>query len=223
VRLRLEYPEATFINGTGETMQPRPFVKWAGGKSQLVEQLAVRMPERYSAYHEPFVGGGALFFYLTPDKAFLSDLNEELVNAFLVVKNDCEALLRSLKQHKNNAGYYYRIRALDPGGLDPVERASRFIYLNKTCYNGLYRVNRQGKFNVPFGRYKNPNYADEIQLCLASNALQHADIKAHLFRKQGQLSARNLSVPGLFSFGRLFIHVIDRAATCTKYQEKNSL
>lgn len=175
--LHLEYLEDTPEGNVSKTTGAKPFVKWAGGKGQLVEQLAARMPEKYSAYHEPFVGGGALFFYLTPDKAFLSDLNEELVNAFLVVKIDCEALLRSLKQHKNSAGYYYRIRALDPGGLDPVERASRFIYLNKTCYNGLYRVNRQGKFNVPFGRYKNPIYADECQLRLASKALRNADVK----------------------------------------------
>jgi len=178
VRLDLEYSGRASINDIDETMRAKPFVKWAGGKGQLVEQLAARMPERYSGYHEPFVGGGALFFYLTPERAFLSDLNEELINAFLVVRNDCEALLKSLKQHKNSAEYYYRIRALDPEDLDPVERASRFIYLNKTCYNGLYRVNRQGKFNVPFGRYKNPVYADEYQLRLSSKALQHAEIKS---------------------------------------------
>jgi len=162
---------------TNEIIRPKPFVKWAGGKGQLVEQLAAHMPETYSAYHEPFVGGGALFFYVCPKGAHLSDLNEELINAFLVVKSDCENLLRSLKRHENTAEYYYRIRALDPEGLDPVERASRFIYLNKTCYNGLYRVNKQGRFNVPFGRYKNPVYADECQLRLASKALQDADVR----------------------------------------------
>ncbi|MCR4403671.1 MAG: DNA adenine methylase [Firmicutes bacterium] len=172
-----EYLEKTRASATCGIIRPRPFVKWAGGKGQLVEQLAARMPGRYSAYHEPFVGGGALFFHLTPKRAFLSDLNEELVNAFLVVKNDCESLLRRLRQYKNSAEFYYEIRALDPKKLDSVERASRFIYLNKTCYNGLYRVNRQGRFNVPFGRYKNPVYADEVQLRLASQALQHADIR----------------------------------------------
>lgn len=175
--LHLEYPEDTSVGNEGKIIRPKPFVKWAGGKGQLVEQLASHMPETYLEYHEPFVGGGALFFHLTPDKAFLSDLNEELVNAFLVVKDDCEALLQKLKHYKNSAEFYYEIRALDPENLDPVERASRFIYLNKTCYNGLYRVNRQGRFNVPFGRYKNPVYADEAQLHLASEALQHANIR----------------------------------------------
>lgn len=173
----LEHLETVSASDTRETVRPKPFVKWAGGKGQLVEQLAAHIPERYSAYHEPFVGGGALFFRLAPERAYLSDLNEELINAFLVVKSDCEALLQSLKKHENNPDYYYRIRALDPEGLAPVERASRFVYLNKTCYNGLYRVNRQGKFNVPFGRYRNPIYADECQLRLASKTLQNADVK----------------------------------------------
>ncbi len=169
--------ERACASNAGDIARVKPFVKWAGGKGQIVEQLAAHMPEKYSAYHEPFVGGGALFFHLCPKKAYLSDLNEELVNAFLVVKSDCEKLLESLKKHENTAEYYYRIRALDPGSLDPLERASRFIYLNKTCYNGLYRVNRRGRFNVPFGRYRSPAYADENQLRLASRALQNADVK----------------------------------------------
>lgn len=169
--------ETACASNAGDIARAKPFVKWAGGKGQIVEQLAAHMPEKYSAYHEPFVGGGALFFHLCPKKAYLSDLNEELVNAFLIVKSDCEKLLESLKKHENSAEYYYRIRALDPGSLDPLERASRFIYLNKTCYNGLYRVNRRGRFNVPFGRYKSPAYADESQLRLASTALQNADVR----------------------------------------------
>lgn len=163
--------------GSIDKGSPRPFVKWAGGKGQLVEDLAARLPGDYSAYHEPFVGGGALFFHLAPGTAFLSDLNEELINAYLAVKNDCDALIRSLQKYRNERAYYYEVRALDPATLDPVERASRFVYLNKTCYNGLYRVNRQGKFNVPYGRYKNPVYADEVQLRLASKVLACADIK----------------------------------------------
>jgi len=159
------------------TVRPRPFVKWAGGKGQIVEELAGFLPSSYGAYHEPFLGGGALFFHLMPQKAFLSDLNSELVNAFVMVKTNCETLLDSLERHENERDYYYRIRELDPDGLDPVERASRFIYLNKTCYNGLYRVNKQGKFNVPYGRYKNPTYADPVQLRLASESLQGAEIR----------------------------------------------
>jgi DNA adenine methylase len=163
-------------NGGGRGAQ-KPFVKWAGGKGQLVEELAARLPRHYAAYHEPFVGGGALFFHLAPAAAFLSDLNEELINAYLVVRDDCDSLIRSLKKHKNERAYYYEIRALDPALLDPVERASRFIYLNKTCYNGLYRVNRRGEFNVPYGRHENPVYADEAQLRLASKTLERADVR----------------------------------------------
>ncbi|NLG78565.1 MAG: DNA adenine methylase [Firmicutes bacterium] len=174
VDLQLSEPLIPSSNKKGPA---KPFVKWAGGKGQLVEDLAAHLPEKYSAYHEPFVGGGALFFRLAPATAFLSDLNEELINAYLVVKNDCDALIRSLRKHKNERAYYYEMRSLDPDTLDPVERASRFIYLNKTCYNGLYRVNRQGKFNVPYGRYKNPVYADEAQLRLASKVLANADIR----------------------------------------------
>ncbi|MDI7246482.1 MAG: DNA adenine methylase [Bacillota bacterium] len=173
----LQLFEAPIANNDKDKGPAKPFVKWAGGKGQLVEDLAAHLPEKYSAYHEPFVGGGALFFRLAPATAFLLDLNEELINAYLVVKNDCDALIRSLRKHKNERAYYYEMRALDPDTLDPVERASRLIYLNKTCYNGLYRVNRQGKFNVPYGRYKNPVYADEPQLRLASKVLANADIK----------------------------------------------
>ena len=173
----LQLSEPPIPNSNKDKGPAKPFVKWAGGKGQLVEDLAAHLPENYSAYHEPFVGGGALFFHLAPATAFLSDLNEELINAYLVVKNDCDALIRSLRKHKNERAYYYEMRALDPDTLDPVERASRFIYLNKTCYNGLYRVNKQGKFNVPYGRYKNPVYADEAQLRLASKVLANADIK----------------------------------------------
>lgn len=159
----------------------RPFVKWAGGKGKVIEVLKASMPSKFNAYHEPFLGGGALFFATAPSKAFLSDLNEELINAYLVVRDHCEALIESLRKHKNERAYYYMMRAMDPSTLDPVERASRFIYLNKTCYNGLYRVNRQGKFNVPFGRYKDPQYVDEAQLRLASKALQKASIEVSDF------------------------------------------
>ena len=151
-----------------------PFLKWAGGKTQLIPQMAPFFPppDSYKRYFEPFLGGGAVFFHLQPPNAYLSDLNEELINAFRVVRDCVGELIESLKKRRNEATYYYQIRALSPRALSSVERASRFIYLNKTCYNGLYRTNRKGQFNVPFGRYKNPRIVNEQTLRAASLALQ---------------------------------------------------
>lgn len=116
------------------------------------------------------------FFYLLPEKAVLIDNNPELINFYLVVRDNLDVLLLILQNHKNESEYYYRIRALNPEALDPVSRASRFLYLNKTGYNGLWRVNRQGKHNVPFGRYKNPKIADAENLRWVSDALKRAQI-----------------------------------------------
>jgi len=159
-----------------EIIAPKPFVKWAGGKKQLLNQLMTNIPLRFNRYYEPFLGGGALFFSLLPDDAVLADKNEELINAYIVIRDNVEALIKSLKKHKNTESYYYQIREVDPNKLSPVERASRFIYLNKTCYNGLWRVNSKGKFNVPFGRYKNPKICDEENLRAVSLALQGKEI-----------------------------------------------
>lgn len=157
--------------------RPRPPVKWAGGKSGLIPQFEPLFPRNgYPLHIEPFVGGGAVFFHLLPAKAVLVDNNPELINFYQVLKTNVELLLDDLQKHQNNADYFYRIRALDTEGLDEVTRASRFLYLNKTGYNGLYRVNRRGKFNVPFGRYRNPKISDEENLRLVSSALQHAEI-----------------------------------------------
>jgi len=127
-------------------------------------------------YIEPFVGGGAVFFHLLPARAVLIDNNPELINFYRVVKENLEPLLNDLHKHRNTAEYYYRLRSIDPENLDQVSRASRFLYLNKTGYNGLWRVNKKGKHNVPFGRYKNPKYADEENLRLVSAALQQTEI-----------------------------------------------
>lgn len=152
-------------------------IKWAGGKSQLLEQFIPLFPKAgYSLYLEPFVGGGAVFFYLQPHAAVLIDSNEELINFYQVVRDKLPEFLADLRKHRNEAEYYYRIRALEPAELTPLERASRFLYLNKTGYNGLWRVNRQGKHNVPFGRYKNPRIADECNLRAVSEALKRARI-----------------------------------------------
>lgn len=162
-----------------EFVRPGPFVKWAGGKKQIIHELIKRIPDEFNVYYEPFVGGGALLFELLPEKAVIGDKNYELINAYVVVKNDVEALIKELKKHesKNCKDYYYRIRSLDPEKLDPVERAGRFIYLNKTCYNGLWRVNSKGQFNVPFGRYRNPKICDEKNLRAVSDYLNRADVK----------------------------------------------
>jgi DNA adenine methylase len=160
-----------------------PFIKWAGGKNQLLSQYAALFPGDYHRYFEPFVGGGAVFYYLNPDISFLADINAELINAFEVVRDSVDELILSLEKHINQSNYYYRIREQDPGILSKIERASRFIYLNKTCYNGLYRVNKAGIFNVPFGKYKNPNYVDITNLRAVSSRLQHTSLSVGNFEQ----------------------------------------
>ena len=168
-----------------EAVRCRPFVKWAGGKSQLISELTRRLPPSFNNYFEPFVGGGALFFHLLPEKAFLSDINEELVNAYLAVRDNVEGLLRALRRHRYEKEYYYSVRAWDRDSRyrqrSPLSRAARLIYLNKTCYNGLYRVNSNGHFNVPFGDYTNPAIADSRNLRLCSKALSCAQITVQCY------------------------------------------
>ncbi len=160
-------------------MKPRPFVKWAGGKRQLIKFLRDHVPKTFNRYIEPFVGGGALLFELLPKTAIINDINQELINAYLVIKDHVEELIESLKRHKNSADYYYKMRSTDPKSLNAIERASRFIYLNKTAYNGLYRENLKGEFNVPFGRYKNPKILDEENLRAVSKYLNSANVEIH--------------------------------------------
>ncbi len=144
-----------------------PFLKWVGGKRQLIEQIKPVLPKDFSKlkYFEPFIGGGAVFFHFQNKNSVINDFNGDLVNAYLSVKNNLEELLVSLKKHENTSEYFYKIRELDRGeafkSMSSVDRASRLIYLNKTCYNGLYRVNNSGEFNSPFGNYKNPNIVNE--------------------------------------------------------------
>jgi len=159
---------------------PRPFVKWVGGKGQLIPELTKRLPCTFARYYEPFIGGGALFFHLQPEQAFLSDINDELINVYNVVKCNVEALLKELSRHVYEASYFYNIREADRRPnykqWSAVRKASRFIYLNKTCYNGLYRVNSKGYFNAPFGDYRNPKICDPENLRLCSEALQHTEV-----------------------------------------------
>lgn len=164
--------------------KPKPFVKWVGGKRQLLKQfrrLNLYPPEKFDItkgrYFEPFVGGGAVFFDLLPEKGFLSDLNKELVTAYNVIRDDVDGLINSLKKHKKDKEYFMKIRSQDPSRLSDRAVASRFIFLNRTCFNGLYRVNSKGSFNVPFGKYTNPMICDEDNLRKVSKALQGIEIK----------------------------------------------
>ena len=162
-----------------------PFVKWAGGKGQLLSHLDHLIPKNFSRYFEPFLGGGAVFFYLlskknTRFKAFLSDINEELINSFDIVKNNVEELIKVLEDHERKYNqspreYYYELRAVTKS-LNKIESAGGFVALNKTCYNGLYRVNTAGIFNVPMGQYKNPLICDHSNLRNISMILQNNDI-----------------------------------------------
>ncbi|MFA6430447.1 MAG: DNA adenine methylase [Candidatus Paceibacterota bacterium] len=170
--------------------KPKPFVKWVGGKRQLLEQFKLMNlypPEKFDPkigrYFEPFVGGGAVFFDLLPKKASLSDMNNELVITYNVIKNDVESLIKSLKKHKNTKEYFLDIRAKEVSNLTDVEIASRFIYLNRTCFNGLYRVNSHGGFNVPFAGNKNPLICDDINLRKISKALKYIEIKKQDYKE----------------------------------------
>ncbi len=158
-----------------------PFVKWAGGKRQLIPEIKQYIPKRFRNYIEPFVGGGALFFYLLPDKAVLIDNNMELINCYKVIKENVDELIDILKDYKYDKDLYYEIRALDQNlniynKLTDVEKAARTIFLNKTGYNGLYRVNSKGRFNVPFGRHKNPKMCDIKNLKAVHKAIQNVEI-----------------------------------------------
>jgi DNA adenine methylase len=147
-----------------------PVVKWVGGKRQLITVIHENVPkEKFKYYCEPFLGGGAVLFDLQPKNAIVNDLNSELMNVYEVIKNDVDELILDLKKHKNESDYFYEMRGLDRdkkiyNNLSNVEKASRILYLNKTCFNGLFRVNSSGEFNTPFGRYKNPNIINESTL-----------------------------------------------------------
>jgi len=165
----------------------RPFLKWAGGKGQLLPQFARLYPKQVDHYIEPFVGSAAVFFDVRGryrlKSATLSDNNGELVNCYRVVRDDVEALIALLTEHKANHSrpFYYSMRKQLPEDLTPLERAARLIYLNKTCYNGLYRVNTRGEFNVPIGSYKNPPICDPALLRAASEALQDVEVLEERF------------------------------------------
>ncbi len=140
----------------------KPFLKWAGGKTQLIPELNKYIPLNYNNYIEPFIGGGAFFFNLQPPKAIISDLNEDLIITYQSIRDNLDDMLDVLKEFKNTEKHYYKIRSLDVTKMTKHERAARVIYLNKTCYNGLYRVNKRGEFNVPYGKRKTNFYNEEL-------------------------------------------------------------
>ena len=155
---------------------PRPILKWAGGKTQLLNELLPRIPEYSGKYIEPFFGGGALYFAMQPDRAVIGDSNPEIINVYRQIVDDVDAVIEKLKTYENTSEMFYEVRSQTWEDLPPSEAAARTLYLNKTCFNGLYRVNRKGQFNSPYGRYKNPTICDEDQLRAASAALQRAEI-----------------------------------------------
>ncbi|WP_314940163.1 DNA adenine methylase [Porphyromonas endodontalis] len=160
-----------------------PFLKWVGGKRQLMPEIRKMLPRGVAnrPYYEPFIGGGALFFDLQPKRAIINDYNEELINVYTVIRDNPNELIEDLRKHENTAEYFYEIRAVDRqplfAHLSKIQRASRIIYLNKTCYNGLYRVNNAGEFNSPFGKYKNPNIVNEPVIKAVSKYLNSPQIQ----------------------------------------------
>jgi len=165
------------------TASPKPFVKWAGGKRQLIPQIEKHLPEKFSSYFEPFLGGGALLFHLLSEnknlKGYVSDLNSDLVLAYVTIRDNLNGLLKSLQKHSDNyfsdsKSYYYSVRESNP--KSQIEKVSRLLFMNRTCFNGLYRVNSKGKFNVPLGRYSNPNIVQEENLRSVNQFLNHNKI-----------------------------------------------
>jgi len=169
---------------------PRPFLKWAGGKRQLLPALLEHRPRKFGRYFEPFLGGGALFFALRPASATLADVNRRLIRTYTGVRDDVEGVINLLKRYPHDEKFFYRLRDVDVDALSDAEVASWLVYLNKTGYNGLYRVNRENRFNVPFGRYDNPTVCDVATLRACSAALASADLVVEDFERIGRRAGR---------------------------------
>lgn len=161
----------------------KPILKWPGGKRQLLKEINEYLPHNFNTYYEPFFGGGAVFLHIMPDNAKINDINTDLINTYIQVKENPSKLIELLKEHKNNhcEDYYYKIRELDRNdnyiNMDCIEKAARFIYLNKTCYNGLQRVNSKGQFNTPIGKYKKPLICDEVSINELSKYLNNKKVE----------------------------------------------
>ncbi|MFC2030722.1 DNA adenine methylase [Chloroflexota bacterium] len=205
--------------------KPSPFIKWAGGKTQLLRQFGPYFPVSLGGYIEPFVGGGAVFFHLynlgrLRDKPVaLMDRPQELGNVYRVIQNQAEELIAALGAHeprKTDEGYFYEVRRWDRepdyDRRSDVERAARFIFLNRTCYNGLYRVNRRGEFNVPFGRYRNPTVCNSGNLRAVSRALEGITLKVDDFEQ-----CLEFAEPGAFVYLDPPYHPLSATASFTSY------
>lgn len=199
---------------------PAPFVKWVGGKSKLMSQLAPLLPPAVERMRhvEPFAGGGAMFFTRAPERALLADINAPLVDAYLAIRDEVGAVIQALTPlstlHAEGRYYAVRERYNTASKLTRAERTAMFIYLNKTCFNGLHRVNRKGEFNVPQGRYKNPRILDVEGLLAASAALRSATI-----RKAGFEEMLSLAKPGDFVYFDPPYEPVSRTSNFTSYAE----
>ena len=174
----------------------RPLLKWVGGKTQLLNEIIPKIPKKYGRYIEPFFGGGALFFNMRPRNGVIADSNPELINLYHSVVNNVDGVLEQLRQYQNIEEVFYAVRAQNWADLPSIEAAARTVFLNRTCFNGLYRVNKKGNFNVPFGRYKNPKILDEDALRAASRLLQDTVIICDDYKNV----LRKHATPGDFIF-----------------------
>lgn len=209
---------------TNRNITAKPFVKWVGGKRQLLKQFrdlglypSKFNPEK-NTYYEPFVGGGAVFFDILPKKSVLSDMNNELITAYKVIKNDVELLIKSLKKHTYEKEYFLNIRSKNISTLSDIEIASRFIYLNRTAFNGMYRVNKQGGFNVPFGKYKDPLICDEENLRSVAKILKKTSIK-----NQDYIKVLDCAKKGDFVYFDPPYYPISKTASFTSYTKDGFL
>jgi len=197
-------------------------VKWAGGKKQLLKQIEEFLPSRIENYIEPFVGGGAVAFFIlkkySVKNVFISDINKELVKAYQQIKKNPKPLIKKLKEHKENhcKEYYYKVRSYDVNSLTDLELIARFIYLNKTCFNGLYRVNSKGGFNVPMGDYKNPCVCSEEDLNEISNLLKNTTIKKMNFKEVLKYAKK-----GDFIYFDPPYHPLENSKSFTTYTKNN--
>ena len=160
----------------------RPVLKWVGGKRQLLPALSPLLPAGITAYYEPFLGGGAMLFHLQPQTAYVNDINADLMRVYAVIRDDVDALIEALQSYRNDADFFYAVREWDRdkrsyARMSDVQKAARVLYLNKTCYNGLYRVNNAGEFNAPFGNYKRPNIVNASGLRAVSAYFRRADTR----------------------------------------------
>lgn len=178
----LLYRLYSVIDNSSEVQEIKPFLRWAGGKRWLVRQLSERLTNlRFNNYHEPFLGGGSMFFNLSSQRgAFLSDLNEDLIETYKVVKSNAERLITELREYRNSERFYYSVRDKLP--KDKVQRAARFIYLNQTSFNGIYRVNLKGVYNVPYG-YRKKEFLEADNLRNVSTKLKKANLESIDFQE----------------------------------------